>query len=154
MLVEEPAAFNEWKRLVQNIDQRYWERQAKIRLDARPNSGTNTTCATPAPNARNTSAGAPSTSATSAARDMPNSPPVARHLTAQGGLTQTKWDRRIVQGLCLYCGGQGHKASECGKVRKAREMTGRAAQLTPSESVPIGPSTMPGEPKFTVISEN
>jgi hypothetical protein len=25
VLVEEPAAFNEWKRLVQNVDQRYWE---------------------------------------------------------------------------------------------------------------------------------
>ena len=132
----------------------YWERQAEIRRDVRPNSGTNTTRATPAPNACNTSAGAPSTSTTSVARDTGSSPPVARHLTAQGGLTQTEWDRRIAQGLCLYCGGQGHKASECGKGRKARETTGRAAQLTPSESVPIGPSTMPGEPKFTVISEN
>ena len=83
VLVEEPAAFNEWKRLVQNIDQRYWERQAEIRRDARPNSGTNTTHATPAPNARNTSAGAPSTSATSTVRDTGSSLPVARHLTAQ-----------------------------------------------------------------------
>ena len=48
VLVEEPAAFNEWKRLVQNNDQRYWERQAEIRRDARPN----TIRATPAPNAQ------------------------------------------------------------------------------------------------------
>ena len=154
VLVEEPAVFNEWKHLVQNIDQWYWERQVEIRRDARLNSGTNTTRATPAPNVCNTSAGAPSTSATSAARNMGSSPPVVHHLTAQGGLTQTERDRRIAQGLCLYCGGQGHKASEFGKARKARETTGRAAQLTPSESVPIGPSTMPGEPKFTVLSEN
>ena len=150
-LVEEPATFNEWKCLVQNIDQRYWEQQAEIRRDAHLNSSTNTTCATPAPNVHNTLVGGPSTSA---AHDMPSSPPIVHHLTAQGELMQTEWDQQIAQGLCLYCGGQGHKANKCGKVQKAREMMGRVAQLTPSESVPIGPSTMPGEPKFTVISEN
>ena len=67
---------------------------------------------------------------------------------------QTEQDQQIVQGLCLYCGGQGHKASECSKAQKARETMGRMAQLTLSESVPVGPSTMPGEPKFTVILEN
>ena len=77
-------------RLVDSLG--YWERQAEIRRDARPNSGTNTTHATPAPNVRNTSAGAPSTSATSVAHNTPSSPPVAHHLTAQGGLTQTERD--------------------------------------------------------------
>jgi hypothetical protein len=33
-LVEEPVIFNDWKRLVQNVDQRYWERQADICWDA------------------------------------------------------------------------------------------------------------------------
>ena len=92
VLVEEPAAFNEWKHLVQNIDQWYWEQQAEIRRDAHPNSGTNITHATPAPNVCNTSAGAPSTSATSAAHNTPSSLPVTRHLTAQRGLTQTERD--------------------------------------------------------------
>ena len=32
-LVEEPVAFNDWKCLVQNIDQRYWEWQVEIRRD-------------------------------------------------------------------------------------------------------------------------
>jgi hypothetical protein len=149
-LVEEPAAFNEWKRLVQNVDQRYWERQAEICRDARPN----TSRGTPAPNMRNAVSGAPAASATSAARGPLSNPPVARHLTAQGGLTQTERDRRIAQGLCLYCGGQGHKASECSKARKSRETTGRAAQITTPASVPIGSSTPPVEPDFTVISEN
>jgi hypothetical protein len=153
-LVEEPAAFNEWKCLVQNIDQRYWERQAEIRRDARPNTGTNTSHGTPVPNTRSAVLGAPAASATSAARGPPSNPPIARHLTAQGGLTQTERDRRIVQGLCLYCGGQGHKASECSKAWKSREMTGRAAQFTTPVLVPIGSSTLPVEPDFTVISEN
>jgi hypothetical protein len=153
-LVEEPAALNEWKRLVQNIDQRYWERQAEIRRDARPNSGTNASRGTPMPNTRNAASGTTPTSATAAVRDPPSNAPVARHLTAQGGLTQTERDRRISQGLCLYCGGPGHKASECSKARKAKETAGRAAQFTTPASMPIGSSTTPVEPKFTVISEN
>jgi hypothetical protein len=67
-LVEEPAAFNEWKHLVQNIDQWYWERQVEIRRDACPNPGTNTSHGTPVPNTCSTVSGAPTTSATSAAR--------------------------------------------------------------------------------------
>ena len=56
---------------------------------------------------------------------------------------QTERERWIVQGLCLYCGGQGHKASECSKARKARETSGRAAEPMPP---PTGPSTTPVEP--------
>jgi hypothetical protein len=40
------------------------------------------------------------------------------------------------------------------KVWKSRETTGRAAQFTVPVSVPIGSSTPPVEPDFTVISEN
>jgi hypothetical protein len=112
VLVEEPAAFNEWKRLVQNVDQRYWEQQAEICRDARPNPGTNTSCGTPVPNMCNTVSVAPTTSVMSTACGPPSNSPIACHLTMQGGLTQTERDRRITQGLCLYCGGQGHKASE------------------------------------------
>jgi hypothetical protein len=153
-LVEEPAAFNEWKHLVQNIDQWYWERQAEIRWDARPNPGTNTSRGTPVPNMCNAVSGAPATSAMSVAHGPPSNPPIACHLTAQGGLTQTEQDRQIAQGLCLYCGGQGHEASECSKAQKSRETTGRAAQFTTPVSVPICSSTPPVEPDFTVISEN
>jgi Retrotransposon gag protein len=111
-LVEEPAAFNKWKRLVQNVDQWYWEQQAEICWDARPNPGTNTSCGTPVPNMCNTVSVAPATSVMSTARGPPSNSPIACHLTTKGGLTQTERDRRIAQGLCLYCGGQGHKASE------------------------------------------
>jgi hypothetical protein len=153
-LVEEPVAFNDWKRLIQNIDQRYWERQADIRRDSRSNRDNNSNRGNPPTNARNTTqSSTPATTATST-RDANATPPIARHLTAQGGLTQTERDRRIAQGLCLYCGGQGHKATECSKARKSREKTGRAAQTTDSTPTPSTSSTMPIEPKITVISEN
>jgi hypothetical protein len=34
VLVEEPVVFNDWKCLVQNVDQQYWEQQADIHQDA------------------------------------------------------------------------------------------------------------------------
>lgn len=40
-LVEEPDVFNDWKHLVQNIDQRYWEQQAEIHQDSRGSHGNN-----------------------------------------------------------------------------------------------------------------
>ncbi len=146
-LVEEPVAFNDWKRLVQNIDQRYWERQAEIRRDTRSSGTSSTTVCTTTP-------GAPAASTTSSTCDPLGNSSVSRHLTAQGGLTQTERDRRIAQGLCLYCGGQGHKASECSKARKAKETSGRVAHATEPTRSPTGPSTTTAEPKVPVISEN
>ena len=67
VLVEEPVAFNDWKRLVQNIDQRYWERQVEIRRDTRSSQGNNTNCGTASTNVRSTTPGAPATSTTSPA---------------------------------------------------------------------------------------
>ena len=153
-LIEEPVAFNDWKHLVQNIDQRYWEWQAEIRRDTRSSQGNNTNRRTASTNVCSTTPGVPATSTTSSTRNSPGNPPVAHHLTAQGGLTQTERERRIAQGLCLYCGGQGHKASKCSKARKARETSGRAAHTTEPMPPPTGPSTTPVEPKITVISEN
>jgi hypothetical protein len=116
-LVEEPVAFNDWKRLVQNIDQRYWERQAEIRRDTRGSQSNNANRGLPSTNVRNTTLGVPTASTTSAARDPSGAPSVSRHLTAQGGLTQTERDRRIAQGLCLYCyrylNRFSHRSSTC-----------------------------------------
>ena len=39
-LVQEPSTFGDWKRLVQNIDRRYWERQNDIGRDSRPSQNT------------------------------------------------------------------------------------------------------------------
>jgi hypothetical protein len=153
-LIEELVIFNDWKCLVQNIDQWYWERQADICRDAQPNPGTVTNQGNPLSNAHNTTSGPPPTPATTSMWDSNNTSSVTCHLMAQGGLTQTKQDQWIAQGLCLYCGGQGHKASECSKVWKAWETSGRAVQSWEAVVTPLGSSTMPVEPKITVILEN
>ena len=154
-LVQEPDVFVDWKRLVQNIDQRYWERQADIRRDIRPSHTNNTTRNNVPPTiARNPPQSPSAVQTTTSTRGTPGNPPVASHLNAQGGLTQTERDRRIAQGLCLYCGGQGHKASECSKAHKTCEKTGRAAQTTDPPSITPLPSTTPVDPKITVAPEN
>ena len=153
-LVEEPVAFNDWKCLVQNIDQQYWERQAEIHQDTWGSQGNNANCGLLPMSVHNTTPGVPAASTPLSAWDHSSNPPVSCHLTAQGGLMQTEWDWWITQGLCLYCGGQGHKASKCSKAQKARETNRRAAQATESMPSPTSPSTMPSEPKITVISEN
>ena len=119
-LVQEPLAFGEWKRLVQSINRRYWERQNDIRRDTRPSTS----------NLRNTQVQSRNTP-NSQERQTPARPgnlggtgggnTPLRHLTTQGTLTQNERERRVAQGLCLYCGGEGHKANECSKARKARE---------------------------------
>src|SRR5271154_7165861 len=141
-LVQEPDVFVDWKRLVQNIDQRYWERQADIRRDIRPSHMNNTTRNNVPPTiTRNPPQNPSAVQTTTSTCGTPGNPPVASHLNAQGGLTQTERDRRIAQGLCLYCGGQGHKASECSKAHKTCEKTGRAAQTTDPPSITPLPST-------------
>ena len=58
-LVEEPEAFNDWKRLVQNIDQRYWECQAEICQDTRNSQGNNTNRGAIPTSVHNTTPGVP-----------------------------------------------------------------------------------------------
>ena len=89
-LVEEPVAFNDWKCLVQNIDQRYWEWQAEIHRDTQSSQGNNTNCGTTSTNECSTTPGVPATSTTSSTHNSPGNPTVACHLTTQGGLTQTE----------------------------------------------------------------
>lgn len=152
-LVEEPAGFGDWKRVIQTIDQRYWERQTELRREGRTSH--NTTRGGQSANTRNTpSTPAPPTTTSNPRNNSGNPPPARSHLTTQGGLTQTERERRIAQGLCLYCGGEGHKAVECSKARKSREKPGRAAQVanpaTPSQSS----GNVTTEPKIVELSEN
>jgi hypothetical protein len=127
-LVQEPVDFVDWKRLVQSVDQRYWERETDIRRDTWRNQGhlpAETFDSTPDP------IPIPTTPSI-----LPNQvPPIAHLLTPHGGLMQSERDRRMTLGLCLYCGGQGHQVSECSKARRAQERMGRVVpSVTATES--------------------
>ena len=55
-----------------------------------------------------------------------------------------------MKGLCLYCGGEGHKAGECSKAQASKVRQGRAAEtalalpptpLSPPEVAPPVPTS-------------
>jgi hypothetical protein len=92
VLVEEPVIFNNWKHLVQNVDQQYWEQQVDICWDTRPNPGTVANRGDPLSNVHNTTSGPPPMPATTFMQDSNNTLSVAHHLTAQGRLMQTERD--------------------------------------------------------------
>jgi hypothetical protein len=57
----------------------------------------------------------------------------------RGPLTQKQKDERRAKGLCLYCGGEGHMASDCPKLPSNRQQSvvGRASYtFAPAESHP------------------
>ena len=62
-------------------------------------------------------------------------------LGADGRLTTDERARRMKEGLCLYCGGKGHKSTECPK-RKAK-----AAAATTTAPPPTGRAAISIEPE-------
>ena len=134
-LVEEPDAFNDWKRLVQNIDQQYWERQAEIRRDTRNSQGNNTNRGAIPTSVCNTTPGAPVTPTSSSARDPIGNPPVARHLTTQGGLTQTEGSRRAF--VCTVEGRDTRQASVVRRGRQGRRVGEQRTKRNPCPHPPV-----------------
>jgi len=156
VLVQEPSGLLEWKHLVLSIDRRYWERQEDIRREGRlksnptRNSGSTTT----------TSASAQGKTTSTSKANSGNTTATPRHLTPNGSLNSEERERRIANSLCLYCGGDGHKAVECSKAKAAKARQGRAAETvsaappTPSSSKDDIPSTPSITVDNNVRSEN
>ena len=60
-----------------------------------------------------------------------------KHLGKDGRLTTEERNRRIKEGLCLYCGQKGHNAKDCKKSQAARA---RAAMVSEESSAPTASS--------------
>ena len=61
-------------------------------------------------------------------------PDLTGKLNASGKLTEDERQRRIREGLCLYCGKPGHEAKDCRKAAHNREVKARKATSTPATS--------------------
>jgi hypothetical protein len=65
------------------------------------------------------------------AKDKPKGPDLSDKLGKDGKLRGDKRERRIKEGLCLYCGKPGHVAADCNKAAAAKA---RASKVEPTES--------------------
>jgi hypothetical protein len=64
-------------------------------------------------------------------KDKPKLNPLADKLGKNGKLTGEEWERRMKEGLCLYCGKSGHVTHDCPKAVAAKA---RAALVESKDS--------------------
>ena len=148
--VGKPSTLTELKTLTHSIDAHHWEHLCKKSHTEKPNQPNNNKSdkkpqnsnsqqskpqqSTNTNNKSNKSSGS-STPAKSATSDA---------VTKDGKLTQQERQHCMTNNLCMYCGGIGHKASECSKSNSsAAKAKGRAAKaesptLTPAAALALG----------------
>lgn len=133
-----PSKLRKLQELARNIDSRYWQRQEEKRREHRdPAQAKPSSSSTPSkPSSSNppkqqqrsaTSGSAASGSSNAAASSSKSSsaPPAGR--TKDGKLTEEERKRRMDNGLCLVCGGEGHMAKNCPKAKHRAQASGKAA---------------------------
>jgi hypothetical protein len=164
-LVKRPQTFVGMRQFALEFDQRYWERQAEAGVkphstnkssdkdkkssdsakpqtaapatnSARPAQQTNRPA--PSANAQTNTAARPPQSSTTAPRPATavRTNPAPARSEARAPLTQEEKDRRRANGLCLYCGKEGHGYANCPNLPSNRTATGRAVYtFTTTETV-------------------
>ena len=140
--IGKPTTLPAMRQLIQQIDARYWERQSEITRDSKKSdhkSGDQKSSkpANPSSSSKNPSSDNKSASTSSNKRSNPDSsgssgqnkkPDLSSKLGKDGKLTPEERSRRFANNLCMFCGGAGHKASECPKnTSSASKAKARAA---------------------------
>ena len=115
--------------LIQQIDARYWERQSKISRESKKSDNksgeqkSNKSANSASSSSKNQSSDNKSASSSNK-RPNPNlsgssgqnkKPDLSSKLGKDGKLTSEECARQFANNLCMFCGGTGHKASECPK---------------------------------------
>jgi hypothetical protein len=139
--VHRPTTLSGLKVLTRQIDSRYWRRQDEIKRENRSkpsttsqdkpsnnksSKNTSTSTSSSAPKTSSASSSTPSGSGNSASQAKKTTEDLAGKLGKDGKLTTEERNRRVANNLCLFCGGTGHRASEC---RKAANAKARAAKV-------------------------
>jgi hypothetical protein len=132
----------------QRVDSRFWKREGEKKREAsgRPDKGSDPTSNKASSSGNSNKSGkssgnrnksnhstqstnAASTSKTESAPKA-NPKPYADKLDKNGQIKAAERERRVKLNLCMYCGGSGHKASECKK--RPATAQGKAATTEPT----------------------
>ena len=124
--VGKPSTLTELKNLAHSINACHWEQLHKksrsnksnqsntSKSDKKPqnsNSQPQSTASKPQQKQQNSNDKSNKSSSTS----TPIKSGISNTLTKDGKLTQQEWQCCLTNNLCMYCGGVGHKASDCNK---------------------------------------
>src|SRR5690606_33552239 len=127
-----PEDFNAFAQLCIKLDNAWHARQMEKKQSSSSRS------AAPAPRAATSSPAVTTTTATTtttaAPRTSTGTAPGPMELDASRHITPETRQYRKENGLCMYCGGQGHFASVCRNKKKPPRHTAAVATATPSAS--------------------
>jgi hypothetical protein len=130
----------------QDADDIYWIGKDEAKRESRKsgNSGKKETNSTTHHSNTNTSTSKPTQSSNHGkpvqsgkkpnAKDKPKGPDLSDKLGKDGKLKGDEWERRIKEGLCLYCGKPGHVAADCNKAAAAKARTSKVELTEPTVS--------------------
>ena len=127
--IGKPSTLSSMHQLIQQIDVHYWERQSKISQESKKSDNksseqkSNKSTNAASSSSKNQSSDNKSASSSNK-RPNPNSsgssrqnkkPNLSSELGKDGKLTSKEHACQFTNNLCMFCGGTGHKASECPK---------------------------------------
>ena len=121
--ISKPKTLNELRALTQEIDARYWECKEEVVCQTKSTPSTTTTTSKSTlgktekgkSSSDNTTQTAPSSS-NPTQKKSGKTAELSEKLGKDGKLTTDECKHRFNQGLCMFCGGSGHKAKECPKL--------------------------------------
>jgi hypothetical protein len=144
-----PSTLDEMKTLAHAIDSRHWERlreksraeKSQSKSDNKTSSKSDNKSDNKSGNSGKSAKGNQSNTSTSSdkntnsnksSKTATSGSSVADKLGKDGKLTSEERQRRFDNNLCLYCGGTGHKTSDCKKASAAKTKA-RAAQVSDND---------------------
>ena len=151
--VGKPSTLTELKNLAHSIEACHWEQLCKKfhsdksnqsnndKSDKKPqnsNSQQQSTASKPQQKQQNSNKKSNKSSGTST---LPKSA-ISNALTKDGKLTQQEWQCCLTNNLCMYCGGVGHKASNCNKASSSITKAKGCAAKVDTPATPTAPPAL------------
>ena len=147
--IRKPSTLSSMCRLIQQINAHYWEHQSEISWESKKSNNksseqkSNKSTNSASSSSKDQSSDNKSTSSSSNKRPNPDSssssgqnkkPDLSNKLGKDSKPTSKEHARWFANNLCTFCGGAGHKASECPKNSSTSKAKARAANAKEGSS--------------------